>query len=102
MFLEDHGLGLGILRDHQFNDFVDVNEMEYNSGDILMLYTDGITEAKNKQNEEFGYNRIKQFLEKHAFYSAEYIKEEILKSLYDFCESSNLEDDITALIVKVK
>lgn len=102
MFLEDHGLGLGILRDHQFNEFVDVNEMEYNSGDILMLYTDGITEAKNKNNEEFGYERIKQFLEKHAFYSAEYIKEGILKSLYDFCESSNLEDDITALIVKVK
>ena len=102
MFLEDHGLGLGILRDHQFNEFVDVNEMEYNSGDILMLYTDGITEAKNKNNEEFGYERIKQFLEKHAFYSAEYIKEEILKSLFDFCETSNLEDDITALIVKVK
>lgn len=102
VFLEDQGLGLGILRDNQFNEFVEVNEMEYNSGDILMLYTDGITEAKNKNNEEYGYERIKQFLESHAYYSAEYIKEGILKSLYDFCESSNLEDDITALIVKVK
>ena len=83
-------------------DFVDVNIINYNPGDILFLYTDGITEAKNKQNEEFGYDRLKQFLEKHVFYSPEYIKENILKTLYDFCESSNLEDDVTALIVKVK
>ncbi|MCK5705241.1 MAG: serine/threonine-protein phosphatase, partial [Cyclobacteriaceae bacterium] len=101
-FLADNGLGLGILRDDQFNKFVEVNEIDYYQGDILFLYTDGIIEAKNKRNEEFGYDRLKLFLEKHTFYSAEYIKEEILKTLYDFCESSNLEDDITTLIVKVK
>lgn len=100
-YLEDHGLGLGILRDSQFKNFVEANEIKYSSGDILFLYTDGITEAKNGKNEEFGYDRLKQFLEKHTFYSAEYIKEEILKTLYDFCGSSNLEDDITTLIVKV-
>jgi len=101
-FLEDNGLGLGILRDDQFDNYVDVNEFTYNKGDILFLYTDGITEAKNSKNEEFGYDRLKQFLNKNAFYSAEYIKEEILKTLYKFCGSSNLEDDITTLIVKVK
>lgn len=101
-FLEDNGLGLGILRDKQFDDFVETTIMNYVSGDVFFLYTDGITEAKNKNNEEFGYERLKQFLGKVAFYSAEYIKEEILKTLYDFSESSNLEDDITALIIKVK
>ncbi len=101
-YLEDNGLGLGILRDSQFNDFVDVNEIEYSSGDILFLYTDGITEAKNSKNEEFGYDRLKLFLEKHVFYSAEYIKDEVLKTLHEFCECSNLGDDVTALIVKVK
>ncbi len=101
-FLEDNGLGLGILRDEQFDEFVETNEISYSSGDIFMLYTDGVTEAKNKQNEEFGYERLKQFLEKHTFYSADYIKDEILKTLYNFSESSNLEDDITFLIIKVK
>ena len=70
--------------------------------DILFLYTDGITEAKNDKNEEFGYERLKEFLEKNANYGAEYLKEEILKTLHNFCESSNLDDDITTLIVKVK
>jgi serine phosphatase RsbU (regulator of sigma subunit) len=102
IFLEDNGLGLGILRDQQFSEFVDVNIMKYDSGDILMLYTDGITEAKNRDNEEFGYQRLKKFLENNSYCTAEYIKDEILKILYDFCDSSNLEDDITALIIKVK
>ena len=101
-FLEDNGLGLGILRDDQFDEFVEVNEVEYDSGDILFLYTDGITEAKNSDQEEFGYERLKEFLEKNAYYSAEYLKEEILKYLYDFCGTSNLDDDITTLIAKVK
>jgi len=101
-YLEDNGLGLGILRDEQFDEFVETNEISYSSGDVFMLYTDGITEAKNKQNEEFGYERLKQFLDKHTFYSADYIKDEILKTLYNFSESSNLEDDITFLIIKVK
>jgi serine phosphatase RsbU (regulator of sigma subunit) len=101
-FLEDNGLGLGILRDSQFDEFVDTTVMGYDSGDILFLYTDGITEAKSKINEEFGYERLKQFLENHVYYSAEFIKEEILKNLYEFCGSSNLDDDITTLIIKVK
>jgi len=101
-FLEDNGLGLGILRDQQFDNFVEVNEMDYENGDIIFLYTDGITEAKNSSGEEFGYDRLKVFLENHTAYSAEKIKEKILNTLYDFCDSSNLDDDITTLIVKVK
>ncbi len=101
-YLKDNGLGLGILRDEQFNNYIDVNSISYSSGDILFLYTDGITEAKNPSNEEFGYDRLKLFLETNKMYNAERIKDEILKTLYKFCESSNLGDDITTLIIKVK
>ena len=101
-FIEDNGLGLGILRDDQFDRFVDVNEIAYSSGDILFLYTDGITEAKNANHEEFGYDRLVSFLENNASKSAEEIKEEILQTLYDFCDSNNLDDDMTTLVVKVK
>lgn len=101
-FLEDNGLGLGILRDDQFDSFVEVNEIDFSQGDVLFLYTDGITEAKNQKQEEFGYPRLKDFLETNAYYSADYIKDEILKTLYDYCGTSNLDDDITTLIVKVK
>ncbi len=101
-FLEDNGLGLGILRDSQFEKYVEVNEYDYKTGDILLLYTDGVTEAKNSQNEEFGYERLRHFLKVNKDKSAEAIKEEIIKTIYDFCGSSNLDDDITTMIVKVK
>ena len=101
-FLEDNGLGLGILRDSQFENFVEVNEYGYQSGDILFLYTDGVTEAKNSDNEEFGYDRLKRFLKGNKNKTASAIKEEIIKTVYEFCGSSNLDDDITTMIVKIK
>jgi len=101
-FLEDNGLGLGILRHSQFDAYVEVNEIHYLPGDILVLYTDGITEAKNPYNEEFGYERLKEILESNAQNNAEQIKEAIVKNLYDFCGSHVIDDDVTALIIKVK
>ncbi len=102
MYLEDNGLGLGILRDRQFDSYVEVNEINYQSGDILVLYTDGITEAKNPRNEEFGYERLKWLLEEKAKLDAKDIKEAIVQGMYDFCGSNVIEDDVTLLIIKVK
>jgi len=102
MYLEDNGLGLGILRDRQFDAYVEVNEINYQTGDILVLYTDGITEAKNSRNEEFGYERLKWLLEEKANLEAIDIKEAIVQSMYDFCGSNVIDDDVTLLIIKVK
>jgi len=102
MYLEDNGLGLGILRDRQFDSYVEVNEINYQTGDILVLYTDGITEAKNSRNEEFGYERLKWLLEEKANLEAIDIKEAIVQGMYDFCGSNVIDDDVTLLIIKVK
>ncbi len=101
-FLEDNGLGLGILRDRQFDSYVEVNEISYHSGDILVLYTDGITEAKNSKNEEFGYERLKWLFEDKASLGADEIKEAVVQGIYDFCGSNVIEDDVTLLVIKVK
>ena len=64
--------------------------------------------ADFEPGEDYGYSNtnyllIREILDKVLGYSHfQYIKEEILKTLYEFCESSNLDDDITTLIVKVK
>ncbi len=102
LFLEDSGLGLGILRDEQFDLFVEVNHTPYLCGDILFLYTDGITEAKNQYNEEFGFDRLKTYLFENREKSASEIKNEILKALLDFCETKPPDDDLTLLIIKFK
>src|SRR5690606_16452647 len=61
-FFQNKGLGLGILRNSSYHKYVEVNKLNFKQGDILMLYTDGITEAKNASNEEYGYDRLLNLL----------------------------------------
>lgn len=58
-------MGLGIVRNDSFKQFIDISTIHYNSGDILFLYTDGIIEATNSDGVEFGYNRLKSYLEQN-------------------------------------
>jgi sigma-B regulation protein RsbU (phosphoserine phosphatase) len=59
-YLKDKGIALGMVRNKSYANFIQPNEFPYMSGDIMVLYTDGITEAKDKKGEEFGYDRLSQ------------------------------------------
>jgi len=99
-YFKNKGLGLGILRNSNFHKYVQVNEFDFNADDIIILYTDGITEACNGQKEQFGYDRLQASLIKHATSKPESIQEGIINDLYKFCGNESLEDDYTLLIVK--
>jgi len=99
---EDKGLGLGIIRNDSYGNYVETRKVDYNPGDILLLYTDGITEAKNIKREEFGEERIIQIIEKSGTKAADDIKNEVINSLYKFCGKQLVDDDYTMLIVKFK
>ena len=49
IFLENKGLGLGIMRNDTYQNFIETSSMPYEREDILVLYTDGISETKNEQ-----------------------------------------------------
>lgn len=102
VFYQDKGLGLGILRNSSYHKYVEVNKIKFSSGDIIMLYTDGITEAKNPQHEEYGYERLKQLLVKNSDKTPDEIKTILINSLYEFCGEQALNDDYTAVIIKFK
>ena len=99
-YFKNKGLGLGILRNSSFEDYVQINSFYYKPGDIFILYTDGITEATNDQQEEFGYDRLQESLQKFAHLTPDQIKEGIIDDLYNFCGRRTLDDDYTMLIVK--
>ena len=101
-FLENQGLGLGIIRNEKFNEYVEVTKVNYSSGDIVLLYTDGITEATNIQHEQFGYERLKCFLEQHTNDETQSLQEKLLGELFTFCNGKALDDDYTALFIKFK
>lgn len=101
-YFKNKGLGLGILRNSSFEDYVQINSFYYKPGDVFILYTDGITEAANDQQEEFGYDRLRESLQKYAHLTPDKIKEGIIEDLYYFCGRKSLDDDYTMLIVKFR
>jgi len=98
-YFESKGMGLGILRNSMYEDFVYVNTISYKSGDLLYLYTDGITEAKNNE-EEFGYDRLKDSLERHVYAETQEILYKVIQDVHDFCGAHMPDDDYTAILVK--
>jgi serine phosphatase RsbU (regulator of sigma subunit) len=68
----------------------------------MVLYTDGITEAKNKKNEEFGYDRLATTLLEVKALPAKQIQSHLVSRLYDFSETRNINDDYTTMIVKFR
>jgi serine phosphatase RsbU (regulator of sigma subunit) len=68
-------------------------------GDVLVFYTDGVTEAENRLEEEFGTERLSTVLERGASLSAEDLMTNIYKAAADFC-ADNFGDDVTILVVK--
>ena len=99
-FLKSKGLGLGIIRNREYCRYVELNQLNYQSGDLLVMYTDGITEATNPQGEEFGYEKLKQIVEDQVDNSAKEIQQAIIKGLLDFTQVDDIEDDFTTMILK--
>jgi serine phosphatase RsbU (regulator of sigma subunit) len=70
------------------------------AGDVLVLYTDGVTEARNDLGEEFGTDRLSALLERGSSLSAESLMSSIFSSASDFCNEVGFTDDVTILVVK--
>lgn len=101
-FLENKGLGLGIMRNDTYQNFIETSSMTYQKDDILVLYTDGISEAKNEVNDEFGFDRMSNLLEKNAHYDPVMIQKVFISKLYEFCKNVDLDDDYTMMVIKFK
>jgi len=78
----------------------EINRADLAAGDILVLYTDGITEAENSQGEEFGVERLSAVIRRDSSMSAQGLMDNIFQSAEDFCQGVGFKDDATVLIVK--
>jgi len=78
----------------------EINRADLATGDLLVLYTDGITEAENSQGEEFGMERLSAVIRRDSSLAAEELMDSIFQSAEDFCQGVGFNDDATVLIVK--
>lgn len=99
-YMDHKGLGVGILRNNDFANHIELKERHYNSKDLMLLYTDGIVEAKDHSGEEYGYERLQAAFEATLPDDPSLIIKNIINNLYAFCGHQNLDDDYTVLSIK--
>lgn len=76
-------------------------ETQVNNGDLLILYTDGVVEAINLQNEEYGLDNFRGLLEQNRSLPATQLIDLVYKNVTSFAESDLQYDDFTMLVTRL-
>ncbi len=94
------GFWVGFLDD--IAKYVAQIEIGLNAGDVVVLYTDGIIEAANLENEEYGIERLCEVAKQHWRKSAKEIKQAIIDDVWQHIGEQKIFDDMTLLLLKQK
>ena len=92
------GLPLGIDEDNEYR----VSAMNLHSGDMIILYTDGITEAWDKEKNEYGMERFREKIIQYTDDPVDKIVDTIIKDIDSFADGMEQHDDMTLVVMKVK
>ncbi len=96
--LDSGGFPLGILPMALF----ELGETELKSGEALVIYSDGVSEANNLKEEEFGLERLIEVVRKNLRASAAGLRDKVESELSAFTQTAPANDDITLVILKRK
>lgn len=99
--LKSSGMALGMVSEELFDEVMENASFKMNSGDVLVLYTDGLTEAANPEGGEFTAKKLAQTISTLRSRNANDLNDEIIKSVESFMGPGNkYGDDLTLLTVK--
>jgi sigma-B regulation protein RsbU (phosphoserine phosphatase) len=93
-------LGLPIGLERNISRFIDTRDIPFNSGDVIVLHTDGVTEAEDQEGKLFGLERLCDSARDHHRKSAEGIKTGIVEDLMAHIGTRKIHDDITLVIMR--
>jgi serine phosphatase RsbU (regulator of sigma subunit) len=96
------GIALGLDKGMIFDTVLQDQNIPLSPGDLLLQYTDGITEAMNKHQEEFGEERLNEAIQKYAHQNVSEFLASLDQEIRAFTEGYAQSDDITAVAIKVK
>lgn len=86
-----------------FDDFIYEQEtIQTERGDVIVAYTDGLTEALNPKGIEYGEDRLHALIAAHAHLPAEELTETIVRTLREWCLDTPQHDDMTLVVMRVK
>lgn len=94
------GIGVGLEKGDVFESSLDEIEVDLNPGDQVVLFSDGVNEAMNSNDEMFGLENFEKVLIEMNDKSVQTIKDEVIKSISIFRGDTLQNDDITLIVVK--
>jgi len=103
--LAPDGLVLGIQIDdggRLFERLLTEETLQLHQGDVLLFYTDGITEAMNDESDCFGEGRLGEIVAEHGDLPPEQLRERILREIEAFVAGAPQHDDMTMILLKVE
>ncbi len=103
--LTPSGMVLGLRFDGAAEKFVELLEeerMSLQKGDVIVFYTDGITEAMNSQSDLFGESRLGRIVAEHGHLELGELRERILREIEAFVGAADQHDDMTMILMKIE
>jgi sigma-B regulation protein RsbU (phosphoserine phosphatase) len=95
-FIERGGLPLGMFRDTRYHEYY----LSFQPGDLLVLYTDGATEARNPSGEEFGRERLAEAVKANSDMSARDLIAALQAEVLRWTDGLGAGDDVTFFVIK--
>lgn len=95
-YLKEGGLALGIVSDTDYEE----RPILLQSGDLIIFYTDGVTEVNNNSGNEFGYKNLIKAIKNYRSFPAREIQKKIIAGIKDFASDKHVFDDLTMIILK--
>jgi len=94
--IETSGIALSFLENVSYGETI----VSFNPGDVLLIYSDGITEAMNKNYEEFGEEKLTELVHQNIELSAKALIEKVIQAVKVHAADQSQFDDMTISIIK--
>ena len=86
----------------KFDELLVEEQIDLSVGDVIVFYTDGITEAMNSESDLFGEGRLGRIVEEHGHLDSTELRERILREIESFVGGADQHDDMTMILLKVE
>jgi phosphoserine phosphatase RsbU/P len=99
------GMVLGLRIDgavEKFDELLEEKRIPLENGDVIVFYTDGITEAMNASSDLFGDARLSRIVEEHGHLESGELRERILREIEAFVGTADQHDDMTMILIKIE
>ena len=102
--LVPNGMVVGLRIDgaaDMFSELLEEERVDLSPGDVIVLYTDGITEAMNAESDLFGDTRLSRIVEEHGHLDSGELRERIMREIEAFVGVADQHDDMTMILLKL-